>query len=123
MHNWQIIAAFYGAAGVGAGAMASHAIADPHAADMVKIAAIYALIHAVLLACWTQHGTIATAARTALALGVALFSGGIMVKYILGLAVAAVLAPTGGTLLMLAWLLIAISAVSHKICRNQQKTP
>lgn len=52
--------------------MASHAVADPHAADMVTLAAIYALIHAVVLLCWTGQGKVALAARVALAGGLSL---------------------------------------------------
>ena len=114
MNIWQVIGAFFGAAGVGAGAMASHAVADAHAADMVTLAAIYALIHAAVLICWGGHGKIATAARSVLSAGIALFSGTIALKYLVPLAVPAMVAPVGGTLLMLAWLLIAICAFANK---------
>lgn len=114
MNIWQVAGAFFGAAGVGAGAMASHAVADAHAADMVTLAAIYALMHAVVLLCWSAQGKIATAARASLAGGIALFSGTIALKYLVPLAVPAMLAPVGGTLLMLGWLLVAISAIAQK---------
>lgn len=114
MNIWSIIGAFFGAAGVGAGAMASHAVADPHASDMVTLAAIYALIHAVVLLCWTGHGKVALAARVALAGGITLFCGTIALKYLVPVAMPAFFAPVGGTLLMLGWLLIAISAITRK---------
>lgn len=110
MNFWQLTGAFYGAAGVAAGAAASHALSDAYAADMVKTAAIYALIHAAVLVCWQSSGKIALAARLCLAAGVLLFSGAIMLKYLLACPVAAHAAPVGGTLLMLAWLFIAVHA-------------
>ncbi len=110
MNFWQLTGAFYGAAGVAAGAAASHALSDAYGADMVKTAAIYALIHAAVLVCWQPAGRIALAARLCLAAGVLLFSGAIMLKYLLSCPVAAHATPVGGTLLMLAWLFVALHA-------------
>ena len=110
MNIWHITGALYGLAGVAGGAIASHALADAQAADMVKTAALYALIHAAVLVCWTAQGKLATAARLAMVAGVALFSGSIALKYLLEVETATRFAPAGGLLLMAAWLIVAISA-------------
>ncbi len=112
MNIWRAIAAVYGFFAVMAGAAASHAIADAHAADMVKTAALYALLHATVLLCWQGEGRLALAARLSLASGILLFSGALMLKYMAGMDSLGQFAPIGGSLLMGGWALIAASAVA-----------
>ncbi len=106
-----MIAGIFGLLGVMGGAMAAHAISDPHAANMVETAALYALIHAGVLLCWPTPGKMAMAARLALILGVVLFSGSLALKYAFGLYAVSQLAPIGGVFLMAGWVLIIMRSM------------
>ena len=97
-----------------AGAVAAHAIRDPHAAEMVKTAALYALIHAAVLVCWDGFGKTGNLAKGAITLGVLFFSGAIIVKYVLHISLIGDLAPAGGVLLMAGWLMIVFETISHR---------
>ena len=115
MRIWTIIAGLFGLTGVIAGAYAAHAIKDPHAAEMVKTAALYALIHAAVLIGWDRgYGKLATAARLSLSVGVLFFSGAIISKYLLHYAPIGDLAPAGGVLLMAGWALIVLNTTFSK---------
>jgi uncharacterized membrane protein YgdD (TMEM256/DUF423 family) len=93
------------------GAIAAHALTDAHAVISVERAANYQLIHAVLLAVTTLlTGKFAGLSRWLFLLGVLFFSGSIYTKYGFGLVDATKIAPTGGVLLMLGWLSLALSA-------------
>lgn len=110
----KAVAALLGLAAVIAGAMAAHAIADPHAAAMVEKAALYALIHAAIVVAWTGAGGLGIAVRGVLCAGILLFSGSIMGKYIFDLPGLAALAPAGGVLLMAGWALLALYAALNR---------
>lgn len=109
-----LLAGMFGLLGVLGGAMAAHTISDPHAANMVETAALYALIHAGVLLCWQPSGRIAMAARLALILGVLLFSGSLALKYTLGFYAVSALAPIGGIFLMAGWALIIVQALKGR---------
>lgn len=114
-----VIAGIFGLLGVIGGAMTAHAISDPHAADMVETAALYALIHGGVLLCWPGNqgpgrGRMAFAARIALILGVVLFSGSLALKYAFGLYAVSQLAPMGGLFLMAGWVLIIAQALMRR---------
>ncbi|MDB5491731.1 MAG: hypothetical protein JWO78_1580 [Micavibrio sp.] len=115
MRLWTVIAGLFGLGGVVAGAYAAHGIDDAHAAEMVKTAAFYALIHAAVLIGWDRgYGRMATFARLALATGILFFSGSITAKYILHYSAIGDLAPVGGVLLMAGWALIVVNSVFSK---------
>ena len=87
-------------------AYGAHA-ADPLVARRLSVAAAFAFGHGLaLLALRTREGAVALAARACFVAGVVLFCGSLV-----GAALAALptgLAPIGGSLLMLGWLLAAI---------------
>jgi uncharacterized membrane protein YgdD (TMEM256/DUF423 family) len=115
MRLWTVIAALFGLAGVIAGAYAAHGIQDTHAAEMVKTASLYALIHAAVLIGWDRgYGRLAGLARLSLVFGVVLFSGSLMAKYILNFSPISDLAPAGGILLIAGWALIVINSTFSK---------
>ena len=91
---------------VALGAMASH-VAAPEARPRLAIAAAFAFGHGLaLIVMRARAGRLAWSARVALLLGVLLFSGSLVLAAFAG--ARAPLAPFGGTLLMLGWLLAAL---------------
>lgn len=114
MRIWRVCAGLFGLGGVMAGAVAAHAISDPHAAEMVKTAALYALIHAGVLVCWDGYGKTGNLAKGALTLGVIFFSGALILKYYLRISMIGDLAPAGGILLMIGWVMIVFETGVHR---------
>ncbi|PZO86895.1 MAG: DUF423 domain-containing protein [Micavibrio aeruginosavorus] len=110
MRITNFIAALYGFYGVTAGAVGAHVIKNMHSADMVKTAALYALIHAVVLIAYNGGGKFGMMIRWLFVAGVFLFSGAITAKYMLDLSWAGHAAPVGGILLMAGWALMALNA-------------
>ncbi|HBI84544.1 DUF423 domain-containing protein [Orrella sp. NBD-18] len=107
---WRVIGGILGFTAVLIGAVGAHAMSDAQAAASVERASLYQLIHAsVLLFSTLLTGKLASLARYSLFLGIALFSGSIYTKYFFGIVQATKMAPTGGALLMCAWLLLALS--------------
>ena len=98
------------AAAVGLGAYASHGL-DGDAARRVGLAAIFAFGHGLALLVLAPGAAtrLRSAGLCALALGMALFSGSLLGAAFLSTPTA--LAPTGGLLLMLGWLLLAVDAL------------
>ena len=117
--TWITLGALAGLIGVAMAALAAHGLA-PAAAALVRNGVEMQVWHALaLLACglWAPRGgKLADSAGAAFALGIALFCGSV---YALGLgaAHAAPAAPVGGTLLMLGWLLLGLSAVFRSSAR------
>lgn len=110
--TWIALGALVGLTGVGMAALAAHGL-DPAAAGQVRSGVEMQVWHALALrACglWAPHGgKLVHGAGAALASGTLLFCGSV---YALGLGVtrSAPAAPIGGTLLMLGWLLLGLSA-------------
>ena len=112
---WRIVACLLGLSAVALGAIAAHALADAQASAAVERASTYQLIHAVVL--WLATlctGWAARAARWALLVGMMLFCGAIYAKYLFSFSQAVAIAPTGGTTLMVGWLLLAFSNLPGK---------
>lgn len=112
---WRVVAGLLGLTAVALGAVAAHALADPHASAAVERAATYQLIHAVVL--WLATlcgGWPGRCARWALLAGMALFCGAIYAKYLLGFGSAVSVAPTGGIALMIGWLMLALSGLTDR---------
>ena len=108
---WRLIAGLAGLTAVLIGAVAAHVLTDGSAIAAVERASNYQLVHAVILAVTTlMTGKLIGICRWCFLLGMVLFSGSIYLKYIFGLLDATKIAPTGGLLLMLGWLCLAISA-------------
>ena len=98
--------ALAGAAGVALAAYASHA-ASGDAQRWLFTAAAMALVHGLLLVAYTPGGPrIGAFARFALVLGVLLFSGSLAAAHLFDLPTR--LAPIGGSLLIVGWLLVAL---------------
>ena len=110
---WIIIASLFGATAVATAAYAAHGIPDPTALRIVSSGVQMQGWHALALlatALWVpKGGWVAHAAGVAFTLGLILFCGSM---YALGLAAmsSGLLAPTGGFLLMIGWLLLGASA-------------
>lgn len=101
----------------GLGVAASAAAAHIHGADSLKTAAQFLLFHApailalaALGAGELTHRTTTRVAAWALLLGLALFSGDLAFRVLVGQPLFPMAAPSGGILLMSGWLLAAIAA-------------
>jgi uncharacterized membrane protein YgdD (TMEM256/DUF423 family) len=95
---------------VGLGAYASHGL-DGDAARRVGLAALFAFGHglALLLLAPSAGTRLRTAGLSALAAGMLLFPGSLLAAVFLSASTA--LAPLGGMLLMLGWLVVAADAL------------
>lgn len=95
---------------VGLGAYASHGL-EGDAARRVGLAALFAFGHglALLLLAPAAGTRLRMVGLSSLALGVLLFSGSLLAAVFLSAPTA--LAPTGGLLLMLGWLVVAADSV------------
>ena len=98
------------ATAVGLSAYASHGIAEPLAQSHVNTAALFAFGHGVALAVLgpTQQNSVGKLALYVLLLGTLLFSGSLVCAHFFGTSTP--LAPLGGSLMILAWLLWAADA-------------
>jgi uncharacterized membrane protein YgdD (TMEM256/DUF423 family) len=111
---WIALGSLAGFGAVAMAAFAAHGIADPTAARIVGSGVQMQGWHALALLAtglWTPRGgRLAHAAGFAFTAGLLLFCGSV---YSLGLAGISwgILAPTGGILLMVGWLLLGASAL------------
>ena len=110
--TWVALGALFGLLAVGAAAAVAHAPAWGGAAmrDAVQMLGWHAL---ALLATglWAPHGgRLADLAGAAFALGTVMFCGAVYLLALTGVSLGFV-APTGGTLCMLGWLLLGLSAL------------
>ena len=104
-----LLAGLLGAAGVALAAAASHG-GD---ARLLGTASTMCLIHApALVALYAGYRMMRTATLAALviALGTLLFSGDLLSRHFLGTGLFPMAAPTGGTTMMLGWLIVAAGA-------------
>lgn len=101
------LAGLLGAAGVGLAAAAAHRGGD----DSAMNAALLLGIHAAALVGLSSHGGPFVRVGAMLAAGVALFSGDIAARAFLGTRLFPMAAPIGGTLMILAWLGVAATAL------------
>jgi len=103
-------AGLLGAAGVALSAYAAHADGG---ANLVT-AATFLLIHAAAVAGLSAGGTTRRGllqAATLLVLGVVLFSGDITLRSLTGASPMRMAAPTGGVMLIVGWLWVAVAAL------------
>ena len=107
---WVLICGLLGASGVALGAIASHALADPQAAVAVERASTYQLLHTIaILVLLGFNSRTMSLARLLMLAGIFGFSGAIYAKYLFGIPALGPLAPVGGSLLILSWLVVAAS--------------
>jgi uncharacterized membrane protein YgdD (TMEM256/DUF423 family) len=111
---WIALGALAGLLAVAMAAVATHAIADDTARDVARSAVQMQGWHALALlgtGLWAPRGgRLADLAGAAFVLGLLAFCGAVYALAFAGVH-AGVLAPTGGTLLMLGWALLGLSAI------------
>jgi uncharacterized membrane protein YgdD (TMEM256/DUF423 family) len=113
---WIGLGALTGLGAVVMAAVAAHALSGrpPAAVAVVRSGIEMQGWHALALfgiGLWAPRGgRLADAAGAAVAVGVVLFCGAVYLLGLSGIALG-IVAPTGGTLLMLGWLLLALSAL------------
>ena len=111
---WNIgIGALMGAAGVVLAAVAAHRTADPSLAT----AALFLILHGVgaialtAIAGGTPWPTVLLGAASLMLVAVALFSGDVSSRVLLGDKLFPMAAPLGGSLLIGSWLIAAVTAL------------
>ncbi len=112
---WVLLGAIAGFVGVAMAAYGAHAGLAPERAALFARATEIVLWHApvlLFLGLWRERhgGWLPGLAAAAIALGIALFAGAVA-ALALGRVSHATLAPYGGSLLLLGWALIAVSAL------------
>ena len=118
---WLAIAGLGGAASVVAGALAAHLTAEPKAAELLRTAALYGMVHSAALIALIglaqgrepRRGA-AVIAGWSFASGIVLFGGSLF-----ALAAGAPrwlgwLTPLGGTALIVGWLALAVLALRRR---------
>jgi uncharacterized membrane protein YgdD (TMEM256/DUF423 family) len=109
-----LFAALMGATGVSLWAMAAHRAGGESLVTSAQFLLIHACAVLGLTACRKQalvHDRIASIASAMLILGTLLFSGDIAVRVLAGGRLFPMAAPVGGSLLILGWLMVGVSAV------------
>jgi uncharacterized membrane protein YgdD (TMEM256/DUF423 family) len=109
-----LLAALMGAAGVALWAMAAHRAGGESLVTSAQFLLIHACAVLGLTACRKQgltHDRIAGLASAGLILGTLLFSGDIAARVLAGGRLFPMAAPVGGSLLILGWLMVGVSAV------------
>jgi uncharacterized membrane protein YgdD (TMEM256/DUF423 family) len=120
------IAALLGAAGVCLAALSTHA----DGGDLGKTASQFLILHAGALLGVTAHARAAAGARAgglllggaALALGTVLFSGDLASRAFAGARLFPLAAPIGGSLMILAWIALAL-AFAAGVIRTPSPNP
>lgn len=110
------LAGLSGALGVGLSAAAAHLTGGAHlttAAQFLMFHAPGLLALAALITMGAVHPALAQVAGFLLVLGLALFCGDLSRRAFAELPLFPRAAPTGGILLMLGWVLVAVSALLH----------
>jgi uncharacterized membrane protein YgdD (TMEM256/DUF423 family) len=112
--TWIAIGALAGLTGVAMAAFAAHGIADPTSQRIVASGVQMQGWHALALfgtGLWAPRGGgITDLAGAAFTLGLVLFCGSVYSLALAGVSWG-ILAPTGGILLMIGWLLLCVSAL------------
>lgn len=123
MQRWALclmaVAGLFGAAGVGAAALAAHRPAGPD----LQIAADFLLFHAAAVAAIVgsalQPRPPFLVSASTIALGTMLFCGDLIRRALVNAALFRLAAPMGGTLLMLGWLILVIASLVGFFRRRQ----
>lgn len=105
------LAALAGLLAVAAGAFASHALeGDARAAELMRTAATYAMWHALAVLAYAALGGRSPLVSGLYLLGIALFSGSLVVLALGGPRLVGVITPFGGLAFIAGWLLFALEA-------------
>nr|WP_246518760.1 DUF423 domain-containing protein [Ancylobacter lacus] len=111
-----VVAGLYGAAGVGLAAAAAHLAVDASlatAANFLLFGAAGIGMAAALAVVAGRPWSFAEVGGGLLAVGTALFSGAIAARVLAGMVIFPMAAPTGGTMLMAGWLVIALAGLQR----------
>jgi uncharacterized membrane protein YgdD (TMEM256/DUF423 family) len=113
LNYWRLAGALFAVTAVVLDAYAAHGIDDPNIKMTIERAANYQLIHAfALIVASLFQGRLAWISCRCFAVGIVLFCGSIECKYLLHFNDLGKLAPTGGILLMVAWLTLGLCTVA-----------
>lgn len=111
--TWIVLGSLAGCGAVAMAAFAAHGVSDPFSARVIASGVQMQGWHALALlgvGLWAPRGgRLADAAGLAFAVGLLLFCGAVYRLGVTGVSMG-VVAPTGGTLLIIGWLLLATSA-------------
>lgn len=115
---WNVgLAGLLGSAGVALAAVAAHRVADAS----LTTAALFLIMHAAAvmalsaLAGGTPWPTAFLGAASLMLLAVALFSGDVSARVLLGGRLFPMAAPLGGSLMILAWLAAGVAAIASAV--------
>ena len=118
-----LLSALLGATGVGLGAYASHGLnrwATITQVEYFQLAVTYQLLHAITLLSVSIVGLFISnrwlvASQIAFGLGIIFFSGSLYLYVFTGTKLLGMITPVGGLLLMIAWLLFAVSIIRNSV--------
>lgn len=108
-----LLAALNGLLAVGVGAFGAHGITDPQARDWIRTATLFQLPHAaaaIAILAWRPRARVAP---WLMLLGALLFAGSLQALALGAPRSAGMLAPVGGSLMILGWLVLAAAAFTN----------
>jgi uncharacterized membrane protein YgdD (TMEM256/DUF423 family) len=118
---WLIAAALGGFLSVAAGAAAAHVAAGDRAAELLRLGALYGMVHAAALIAVTamaqsrdRLGLTLTVAGWSFAAGILLFSLSLFALALTGREWLGMITPFGGTGLLVGWAALALHAFSRR---------
>ena len=111
------LAALNGLLAVAVGAFGAHALQDAQAQEWIRTATIFQLPHAaaaIALVAWRPGHRLVALAAWAMVLGALLFGGSLQALALGAPRAIAMVAPIGGTILILGWALLLVAALGEK---------
>jgi uncharacterized membrane protein YgdD (TMEM256/DUF423 family) len=118
---WLALAGLGGFVSVAAGAAAAHGGFDAHAVELLRIGALYGLVHAAALLALTtaaerreRLGFTLGIAGSAFAAGIVLFSFGLFALALTGIRDFARIVPFGGVAFMIGWAVLVLRALFYR---------
>lgn len=112
-----LLAGLMGASGVAAAAAGAHMNPDPNlltAAYFLMFGAPAVIGAVALAAARGPEWSLATSGAAVIALGTVLFSGALAARALWGIVIFPMAAPTGGTMLILGWLVLGLAAFERR---------
>jgi uncharacterized membrane protein YgdD (TMEM256/DUF423 family) len=120
---FMVIAALLGAMGVALGAYASHGLtqwATTQQVEYFQLAVHYQLLHAITLLIVSVCGLFINNryllfSQMSFVLGISFFSGSLYLYVFTGIKLLGMITPIGGLLLIIAWLMFAVSIIRNNV--------
>lgn len=106
-----VLAGLNGLLAVGLGAFGAHAITDPQAKDWLETATRFQLPHAVAVLALVALAPRTKVAAELLGVGALMFGGALQALALGAPRGVAMVAPVGGALMMLGWVVVVVSAL------------